>query len=349
MAGSSISKRVPSEQRVFSLVLALIASPQGLTKSDLLSSVYGYAARRGRSGTDASLERQFERDKVQVRQLGIPIEAIDSPLEPGNNQLTRYRISKDRLRLPSDVRFTADELTLLNLASLAWSDGSLGAQSRWASMKLASLAVNLDVRHLGIAPRLSIPEPAAPALQQAIDEGRVVRFDYQLPGRVAAMERRVAPLRLHRAEARWHLIAYDLERDDDRVFLLSRISSEVRIEAKEYDSALNARVDGALSRLLQLGREQRAELRVRRGSVAEARLAPRDEHRQTQSETSGSQDQGTALINIGTLDLHALAAELAGYGDEVHVVSPASLRDEVAALLETVLRQHTDGAGDHHG
>ena len=91
MTGSSAPKRVPSEERVFSLVLALVASPQGLTKSELLSSVYGYSQRYDRGVIDSSLERQFERDKAQVRELGIPVETIDSPLEPGNNQLTRYR------------------------------------------------------------------------------------------------------------------------------------------------------------------------------------------------------------------------------------------------------------------
>ena len=332
---SHAGARVPGEERVFSLVLALVSSPQGLTKSDLLSSVYGYAQRYRAGEADAKIERQFERDKEQVRRLGIPIETLDSPLEPGNNRLTRYRISKERLQLPHDVRFTSDELAVLRLASLAWSDGSLGAESRWATMKLASLGAGLDVRHLGIAPRLGIPEPAAPALQLAIDEGRAVRFDYQLPDRDEPLERRVAPLRLHRAEGRWHLISHDLDRDDSRVFLLSRISSEVRVLPERFDDALRLTVDDALEGLLALRQQQRVTVAVSRGSVAEARLESRGD-----TAEQGADAEGDLLREFGTLDLHALADELAGYGDEVEVRQPERLREAVVDRLRLVRQQH---------
>lgn len=337
MASASPVRRVPSEERVFSLVLALVASPQGLTKSDLLSSVYGYAERYDPARPDPSIERQFERDKSQVRQMGIPIEAIDAPLESGNNQLTRYRISKDRLQLPDDVRFTSQELMLLKLASLAWSDGSLGAESRWATMKLTSLGVNLDVRYLGVSPSIGILEPAAPALQAAIDEARIAKFYYQLPGRTEPLERRIAPLRLHRAEGRWHLIAYDLERESYRVFLLSRIASEVRVEPSCFDQALFAGVESELTDLLALSATQRAVVAATRGSAAEARLGSRG-----QVTIGGDPADETTSIDFGTLDFHALASELAGYGDDVQVLSPESLRADVARILEIVLKQHSD-------
>lgn len=337
MASASSERRVPSEERVFSLVLALVASPQGLTKSDLLSSVYGYAARYDPAQPDPNIERQFERDKAQVRQLGIPIETLDAPLEPGNNQLTRYRISKERLQLPEGVRFTTQELMLLKLASLAWSDGSLGAESRWATMKLTSLGVNLDVRYLGVSPRIGILEPAAPALQAAIDDSRVARFEYQLPDLAEPLERRVAPLRLHRAEGRWHLVAYDLGREAYRIFLLSRIASEVRVEASNFDQALFLGVESELETLIGLEKTQRAVVAVARGSAAEARI----EARGRVVFSSGSANDAT-VIDFGTLDFHALASELAGYGDDVQVLSPDSLRADVARILETVQNQHSD-------
>ncbi len=349
MTGSAASKRVSSEERVFSLVLALVASPQGLTKSELLSSVYGYSERYDHAAPDASLERQFERDKTQMRQLGIPLETIDSPLESGNNQLIRYRISKHRLQLPEQVRFTADELMLLKLASLAWSEGSLGSASRWASMKLTSLGVNLDVRHLGIAPKLSILEPAAPALQFAINEGRVVHFDYQLPNRSSALPRRVAPLRLHRAEGRWHLIAYDLDREDDRIFLLSRIASEVRVDNRAFDPDLRKHIDAALAELLNLRASQRARVLAQRGSAAESRLAPRGStdpaYIRLEGDDLDASEGDSTRIELGMLDLYAFAAELAGYGDEAIVEHPVALRDQVIARLAQIRAQHTNEGG----
>ncbi|MDI6024330.1 WYL domain-containing protein [Leucobacter sp. UT-8R-CII-1-4] len=356
MASSSARKRVPSEERVFSLVLALVASPQGLTKSELLSSVYGYAERYDPRKPDPAIERQFERDKTQLRELGIPIETIDSPLEAGNNQLSRYRIVKDRLQLPEQVRFSAEELTLLKMASLAWRDGSLDSASRWASMKLVSLGVNLDVRNLGIAPSLGMREAAAVPLQAAIDERKIVRFDYRLPNRETALERRVAPLRLHRAEGRWHLVAHDLDRSAERIFLLTRITSEVRIEQQEFDAALLSRAQEALDNMLKLVAQQRAIVRVQRGSTAEARLEPRGSVISGGADTpesavqSGSSDPARELgegvhIELGTLDYSVLASEIAGFGDEAVVVEPETLRAETTRLLETIREQHS-GAAD---
>lgn len=329
---------VPGEQRVFSLVLALVASPQGATKRELLSSVYGYADRYQHGERSDALERQFERDKDQLRAIGIPIDTIDSPEEPGNTQLTRYRISKELLQVPRDLRFSERELTLLRLAAMAWREGSLTAESRRAAMKLESLGAGLDVQHLGVSLRLGIPEPAAPALQSAIDAGRVVGFDYQLPHRDAPLGRRVAPLRLHRADGRWHLIAHDLDRDDERVFLLSRIVGGVRTERESFDPALRDRVDAEIEELLRLERVQRATLEVRRGSVAEARLSPRAASHEDAVEPGC---EATVRLELGTLDYRAFAEELAAFGADVAVVEPPELRSAVIAELRGIAGRHT--------
>ncbi|QIM16463.1 WYL domain-containing protein [Leucobacter insecticola] len=332
---------VPSEERIFSLVLALVASPNGSTKSELLASVHGYSDRFRRGEANVALDRQFERDKEQLRSLGIQIETLDSPTEPGNNQLTRYRVSKDRLEFPAELRFSERELMLLRLAALAWSEGSLSAQSRRAAMKLESLGAGLDVQHLGVAPRLGTLEPAAAPLQRAIDDLRIVRFDYTLPGRDAPLERRVAPLRLHRLDGRWHLIAWDLDRDVDRVFLLSRISGEVRPETAVYEAALKDHSDAVIAALVQRGQEHRATLRVRRGSIAEARLAPRADP--LPHDVDPVQGELDALeLSVGMLDAHVLAGELLEYGGDVTVVAPAELRELVVARLRAIAEGVTD-------
>lgn len=328
---------VPSEQRVFSLVLALVASPGGSTKSELLSSVHGYSDRFRVGEANVALDRQFERDKEQLRALGIHIETLDSPSEPGNNQLTRYRVSKDRLEFPAGLRFSERELMLLRLAALAWSEGSLSAESRRAAMKLESLGAGLDVQHLGVAPRIGTLEPSAAPLQRAIDGLNVVRFDYTLPGRDAPLERRVAPLRLHRVAGRWHLISWDLDRDVDRVFLLARISGEVRIEEAVFEEELKHRAEAIVDALVQRGRENRATLRVRRGSIAEARLAPRADP------VPNSDGPDAPLeLSVGMLDAHVLAGELVEYGGDVTVVAPPELRQLVVARLYAIAEGVSD-------
>lgn len=330
--------RVSGEQRVFSLVLALVASPYGATKRELLSTVHGYADRFRSGTTSVALERQFERDKEQLRALGIPLETIDSPLEPGNTQLTRYRIVKERLQIPSDLRFSERELMLLRLAAFAWSEGSLTAQARRAAIKLEALGAGLDVQQLGVAPRIWAPDPSLSALQRAIEEGREVRFRYRLPDRTNALRRHVAPLRLHRADGRWHLIAWDLERDAPRVFLLTRITGEIAVESSEYDASLRARADDIVDSLLAREREQVATLLVRRGTVAESRLTPR-----AVSSEEDHHSEEWRRLRVGTLDYveHALATELAAYGSDVHVVEPELLQKAVVQILRDTLDAHT--------
>ncbi|MFV0433591.1 MAG: helix-turn-helix transcriptional regulator [Leucobacter sp.] len=335
---------IPSEQRIFSLVLALVVSPEGLSKRELLSSVYGYSDRFVRGETNEALDRQFERDKDQLRSLGIRVETLDAPLEPGNNQLTRYRIPKEGLEFPSDLRFSERELMLLRLAALAWSEGSLSAESLRATVKLEALGAGLDVQYLGVAPNLGTAEPAAEPLQNAIDGTRVVRFSYTLPTREVPLERRVAPLRLHRVEGRWHLIAWDLDRAADRVFLLSRISGEVTVTSRRFDAALRARAEEGVARLLALRDERRAVVRVRRGGVAEARLRARA----TTAEPTGSGfgASGFVELSLGVLDPHILAEELMGYGAEVEVLEPESLRDLVTGGLRRIAAAHGAAARD---
>ena len=99
--------RVPVEERLFSLVLALLATETGLTKNEILSTVQGYRQRYRASGDNSTLERQFERDKDDIRDLGVPLETVDSPGESGNNQTLRYRIPKGSYDLPADIVFSA--------------------------------------------------------------------------------------------------------------------------------------------------------------------------------------------------------------------------------------------------
>ena len=348
-SGRSASTRrsaVPSEQRLFSLVLALVVSPFGATKRELLSSVYGYADRYRHGEISPALEKQFERDKEQLRSLGIHIDAFEDPGDVGNNQLTRYRISKELLQFPADLRFTERELMLLRLAALAWSEGSLSAESRRAAMKLEALGAGLDVQHLGVAPRLGSAEPAAAPLQRAIDAGRAVTFAYRLPGRDASLLRKVAPLRLHRAEGRWHLVSWDLERDAARTFLLARIEGRVQQLAEPFDPELRMRADAAVADLEQLRAQRRAVLCVRRGSIAEARLSARSGGMPDPTPCGADDHRG---IEVGVLDLHIFANELIGYGADVSVCEPAQLRDLVVDGLRRIAEVHApvraSGAG----
>ena len=186
---------VSNEERLFSLVLALLATETGLTKADMLSSVQGYRQRYRPGGNNASLERQFERDKEDVRDLGVPLESIELPADQGASQYTRYRIPKGAYDLPADVTFTPQEIALLNLAALAWREGSLSGESRRALMKLRSLGIDSDEPLLGYAPRLRARDAAFDPLSGAIERHHLVRFGYLKPGDTQTRRRQRRPAR----------------------------------------------------------------------------------------------------------------------------------------------------------
>ena len=75
--------------------------------------LHRYATDRDRG----SLERQFERDKEELRDLGVPLETFDAQGAENDTKFQRYRIPADRYQLPDEVRFTPDQYALLGLAA----------------------------------------------------------------------------------------------------------------------------------------------------------------------------------------------------------------------------------------
>lgn len=323
--------KVPVEERLFSLVLALLASEHGLSKADILSTVQGYRQRYQRGGDNASLERQFERDKDDVRELGIPLETVEPTGEAGNNQLLRYRIARGDYDIPADLEFTPAERTMLALAATVWREGSLSGQSQRALNKLRSLGVSTTDETIGFSPRVRTRDGAFEPLSTALDRGLIVEFDYLMPGRRDALRRTVAPLALVQHEGRWHVSGIDQDRGSERVFLLSRITSPVTLTRRSFTPEGNGHAERTLARLRTLFETQVADLRVQPATDAARRLALR-------ADTAEAQP-GDAL-RVHFTDLDVFADELAAYGPEVRVLAPDTLATAVADRLARVAALH---------
>ncbi|MCS4277063.1 proteasome accessory factor B [Mycetocola sp. BIGb0189] len=321
--------RVPVEERLFSLVLALLASEQGLTKAEILSTVQGYRQRFVRGGDNTSLERQFERDKDDVRELGIPLETVEPPGESGNNQLLRYRIPKGEYDLPAEVTFSPAEIGVLSLAGTVWREGSLSDESQRALHKLRALGVESSDPLIGYAPRLRTRESAFAPLNTAMDRRLEVTFDYLKPGDEHARRRRVAPLALVQHEGRWHVHGIDRDAEGPRTFLLSRILGAVTTTRRSFTEDNAGSADRALADLRALYESQCALLDVRPDTEAARRLLTR------------ALDRDDAPLRVHYTDVNVFADELAGYGPEVLVREPAALRDAVIERLRRTLRNHT--------
>jgi proteasome accessory factor B len=323
------ASKVPVEERLFSLVLALLATENGLTKSEILSTVQGYRQQYVHDGDNANLERKFERDKDDIRDLGVPLETLQAPGDPGNNQNLRYRIPREGYELPTDVVFSPEETTLLNLAAMVWREGSLSAESRRALLKLRSLGVAADEPVLGYAPRVRVRDAAFEPISSAIEKHQWVRFSYLKPGDSEARVRTVKPLALVQHQGRWHVYAHD-DADVAKTFLLRRVVSSVSITGKTFEPFTGDATAVSLAELDAVWNSHVAVVDVEAGSDAAVRLAKR---------------RGTTVTAEGHLEIHfsdanILADELAGFGPEAFVISPTVLRDAVVARLERTLADH---------
>ena len=233
----------------------------------------GYRQRYVAGGDNASLERQFERDKDDIRELGIPIEVVEPQDDPGSNHHLRYRIPKGLYDLPADVSFSPDELMLLKLAAAVWREGSLSAESRRALTKLNSLGVDSSDPVLGYAPRLRAREASFEPLGKAMDRGQIVAFLYLKPGESAPRRRTVAPRAVVLHEGRWHLYGTDQEATAPRTFLLSRIVGPVvTVPGATFVPDGEGKAMQALAELDQLWNANIAELDVEPDSDAAVRL-----------------------------------------------------------------------------
>lgn len=332
--------RVPVEERLFSLVLALLATENGLTKGEILSTVQGYRQKYRAGGDNANLERQFERDKDDIRELGVPLETVDSPGDAGNNQTLRYRIPRGAYELPHDITFTSDETTLLNLAAMVWREGSLSGESRRALLKLRSLGVAADEPVIGYAPRVRLRDAAFEPLSQALERRQIVRFPYLKPGEESSREREVVPLALVQYQGRWHLSAAETAFGSQvegtrKMFLLRRIVGAVTAGATVPPVEGDQRAL-AIADLEEIWERSIAEVEVSCDTDAATRLA----NRRGTEEVATGDGGATRRLRLHYVDGAILADELAGFGPEVLVLSPPELRDAVVERLERTERDH---------
>src|SRR6476661_7178179 len=209
-------------ERLLNLVLCRLYTRRPLPKSKIREVVPQYGA----AVSDEAFDRMFERDKDELRELGIPLvtEETSSIWEDE----TGYRIHQREYALP-DIAFEPDELAVLGLASRTWAQASLAGPAAQALRKLRAAGVERDVDALiGIEPRLRTTEPAFDGVKDGVVRRVTLRFDYRRPEAAEASERHVQPWSLVSWHGRWYLNAFDVDRGAARVFRLSRILGGVR-------------------------------------------------------------------------------------------------------------------------
>ena len=208
-------------ERLLNLIFALMASARPVPKHVLREAIEAYAA----SPSEDAFERMFERDKDELRGMGVPVETVEG--SDGVGGIEGYRVAADAYALPA-VDFSADELAVLGLAARVWEQASLGPAAQSALRKLEALGDGTLVDGpVGIETRIATAEPSFPVLLESVRARRAVRFDYRKPGDDAPEPREVQPWGVASRRGHWYLVGHDTARGAARVFRLSRVVGTV--------------------------------------------------------------------------------------------------------------------------
>ena len=174
-------------ERLLNLVLCLLYTRRPLPKSRIRAVVPQY----GDATSDEAFDRMFERDKDELRELGIPL--VTEDIGGAWDDEVGYRIDQREYALP-DISFEPDELAVLGLASRTWAHASLAGPAAQALRKLKAAGIERDGDSLvGIEPRLGTSEPAFGPVKDAVVGQRTIAFGYRTGGEGRVRTRTVQP------------------------------------------------------------------------------------------------------------------------------------------------------------
>ena len=311
-------------ERLLNLVICLLYTRKPLPKAKIRDAVPQY----GTSASDEAFDRMFERDKDELRELGIPLvtEAYDILFddEPG------YRIDRREYALP-EISFAADELAVLGLASRVWAQASLAGPAAQGLRKLEAAGVERDDSSLiGIVPRVRTAEPAFEPVKDAVLARAPVAFTYRKSGTGEAATRHVQPWAIASWHGHWYLTGFDTGKGAPRVFRLGRIEGEVAVEGRAGSYEVPAgHQPSAMIRTVAVEREpRRAALRVRVGAGHSLRR---------QARTVEALDDTWSLVVVYFTDPEAFSDEICTFGPDVLVTDPPELRESVIRRLTGAL------------
>ncbi|MBU3749358.1 MAG: YafY family transcriptional regulator [Mycobacterium sp.] len=327
-----MATRISKVERQTNLVIALLTTRGFLTAERIRQIVIGY----GDCPTDEAFARIFERDKSELRDLGIPVETGRSS---AYDTTDGYRIKRDSYALP-DIALTPAESAAVAVATTLWESPERITATQNALLKLRAAGVDIDpvaevAITTGAGPTgLRGSEGVLGALHAAIEAGQAVQFEHRPNPVDPYTTRTVEPWGVVTAQGRWYLVGHDRDRDATRIFRLSRIRADVtaigpraavtRPDGVDLRALVNQSIGAAAGR--GVGGEQ---VRV---WVADGRaIALRRVGRVTERRTIAGRDGDVLEIDDGAPDW--LAREIAGHGADALVLEPGWLRENVIARL----------------
>ena len=300
-------------ERLLNLIAALLDTSVPLTADELRSRIEGYP-----EGA-ATFRRAFERDKDDLREMGIPIRVDEVPgTDP---PVLGYRILR-REYAGHQPELTPDELAALHVASNLVRVQGLGADD--ALRKLGGIAAGGDG---GGQPLAAIPtDPRLVPLFRAANELRVATFAYH------GSERTIEPFRLTFSKGQWYLAGFDRTRGAERLFRVDRVESDVQLGPPN-----------AFRRPDHVGSDPRVRAwELGDGEPIEARLLVDADQVLWATHAAGSdaivetRPDGSSVFALTVRNRPAFRSFVLAFLDHAEVLSPAELRGDVVEWLEAL-------------
>jgi len=307
-------------ERLINLTIALLATKRFLTKSEIFNSVDGY------EGTPETKERMFERDKDDLRSLGIEIEV--GSFDPLFNDEAGYKIKQEKYQFElGDISST--DVSLLSLAAEAWQAASFGDVAQKALLKLRSIGIASDEISIpGSVHKLNDGGQDLSLITKAIAQNQILNFAY-LDSSMQSFARRVVPIALSTRSGYWYLSGVDQEIQEIRTFRIDRIQGEVSASQgpRDFETPVGFDASKALS---HSPTNDFAVIDVRVGKATSLRALA------ISTKSLGEWDQ----IRVPIFNLDSMASLVLWHGQDALVQEPDHLKELVIQHLEALVHNH---------
>lgn len=306
---------VPKLERLMNLTAALLDTHVPITAEVIHRRVSGYP-------DDAqAFRRAFERDKEDLREMGIPIRIEEIPTSETHESGYVVHASEYYLRDPG---LEADELAALHLATAAVRlDGVQGLGGLW---KLGGAPVSAPDVPQTVLTELTA-DPNLAVVFGAVSDRRVLAFRY------GGVERTVEPQRLLFRRGRWYLAGHDRARGEGRTFRLDRVEGPMQATgpARAFQPQVGPVADLQLEPW-RTGTEEPTEARV----LVDATMAPTALHELGESAVVERRTDGSILVELPVTNRAALRNFVLGFLDHAELVGPPELRSDLVAWLQGI-------------
>ena len=274
--------------------------------------------------SEQAFEKMFERDKEELRQMGLPVETGSN--DPWNQNEIGYRILRGDFELPP-IDFDAAELAVLGVAAQVWDAATQADQTKLALAKLRAAGADPDPGRLAaLTPSLDGKEAAFDAMWQAVIARIPVEFGYH------EKTRQLQPWSITHRHGAWYVYGLDMEKQQGRVYKLSRVETDVKYIGKPGSYFPETPEKTNLLTLIQPAMaDQEAILAIDGDEI------PMLRRRGEVVETDSELPPGYTAYRIDYSSDVTFAAEICAHGAAVIVLEPESLRNAVITHLQKFL------------